>query len=187
MPLTHYRTIKHSKEIMAFGHDSLLSNGFAWLWLALLIVLFFRIEKPAKHYFKQGLKAMVDDSPNLAITYFKSALIKKSDYPEARAALSQLYVNRGDARSAECLVEQNIQQGFDLENSVLLLAQIYFYQNKINQLDEFVQSWQNHIDLSVAVREKLKLYTTLILVHRRALPSPTLADQPKVFNSNGEI
>jgi hypothetical protein len=88
----------------------------------------------------------------------------------------------GDARSAECLIKQNIRQRFELEKSVLLLAKIYFYQSKINELDRHVRYWQVNIDLSITVREKLSLYTNLILVHRRALPSPSSVAKLDIFD-----
>jgi tetratricopeptide (TPR) repeat protein len=168
---------------MALGQDLFSSIEIVWVWLALLIFLLFRIEKPANYYFQLGLNALDDDKPESAIEHFKNALTKKSDYPQVRAKLSQLYVDIGDARSAECLVKQNIAQGFELENSVLLLAKVYFYQNKITQLDKHVLMWQNNIDLSTNAKEKLALYSNLILVHRRALPPTTRIAKPDIFDT----
>jgi tetratricopeptide (TPR) repeat protein len=167
---------------MASEQDLFLGIEVTWIWLALLIFLLFRIEKPAKYYYQLGLKAVEEKNFDAAILYFKSALTKKSNYPEVRARLGELYVDLGDARSAECLIKQNIKHNFELEKSVLLLAKIYFYQSKIDELDKHVQCWQMHIDLSHEVKEKLKLYTNLVLVHRRALPSPTPVAKPDIFD-----
>jgi tetratricopeptide (TPR) repeat protein len=172
---------------MVLEQSAFLSIDVKWIWLALLVFLLFRIEKPAKYYFTQGLQALEDGIPQAAISHFKNALTKQSDYPEVRAALSQLYVDLGDARSAECLVKQNIEQGFELENSVLLLAKVYFYQNKIDELDKHVQFWQVNIDLSLAVKDKLSLYTNLVLVHRRALPSPSTIKHSKMFEQAKDV
>ena len=161
-----------------------ISTGIAvaGIWFTLLIFLLFHIEKPAVYYYRLGLKAADEENFKAAISHFKNALTKKSDYPEVRLALSHLYVEIGNARSAECLIIQNIEKNFEVEKNVLLLAKVYFYQNKIDELDDFVLCWQNSIDLSLDVKKKLLLYTNLILVHRRALPSPTPEAKPDIFD-----
>ena len=103
---------------MVFGNDLFSGVAVACFWLALLVFLLLRIEKPAKYYYRLGLKAIDDKDFDAAISHFKNALTKKSDYPRARSALGQLYVEMGDARSAECLIKQNIKQSFELEKSV---------------------------------------------------------------------
>ncbi|TDF42074.1 tetratricopeptide repeat protein [Alteromonadaceae bacterium M269] len=167
---------------MAFGQGLIFGIEVTWIWLALLLFLLFRIEKPAKYYYEQGLKALDKNSPKEAISLFQSALTKQSDFPEVRIALSELYVELGDIHSAEGLLSQTIEQRFELEKSVLLLAKVYFYQNKIDDLERHVRLWENNMDLSKPIREKLSLYNTLIRVNRRALPSPEKVSPPDIFD-----